>query len=87
MDRADVPLLCARLARAPTTVVCDVSGLTRVDAVTVEALARLQLTARRLNRRLIVRGADEGLLLLLTFMGLNDVLLPRSADPPPTTSR
>lgn len=86
--RADVPALCERLARAPTTtVICDLSELARVDAVTVEALARLHLTARRLNRRLIVRGADDRLLTLLTFLGLRDVLPFAPPDGPAPAER
>src|SRR5882762_7878198 len=52
IDRADVPALCTRLRAALEAsdalfVVCDVGELTKPDAVTIDALARLQLTARR----------------------------------------
>ena len=53
--------------------VCDVSGV-RADAVTVEALARLQLAARRHGCRVVLRGASPELLDLVAFMGLRDVL-------------
>ena len=58
--------------RPEAVVVCDVSGL-RADIVTVDALARLQLTARRLGRRIELRGTPE-LARLLAFVGLADVL-------------
>ena len=45
------------------------------DAVTVDALARLQLAARRLSCRLVLRNASPELLELVVFMGLADVLL------------
>lgn len=54
-------------------VVCDVGGL-RADIVTVDALARLQLTARRLGRRIELRGGTPQLTRLLAFVGLADVL-------------
>ena len=44
------------------------------DAVTVDALARLQLAARRLCCRLLLRNASPELLELVAFMGLADVL-------------
>ncbi|MBA3764584.1 MAG: STAS domain-containing protein, partial [Actinobacteria bacterium] len=56
------------------TLTCDVSDLTHPDAVAIEALARLQLTASRLGRRIEVRGACEQLRLLLNLAGLCDVI-------------
>ena len=44
------------------------------DAVTVDALARLQLAARRLSCRLLLRNASPELVELVAFMGLADVL-------------
>ena len=44
------------------------------DAVAVDALARLQLAARRLSCRLLLSNASPELLELVTFMGLTDVL-------------
>jgi ABC-type transporter Mla MlaB component len=55
-------------------VVCDVSALVDPDAVSVEALARLQLTARRLGRRIRLRHACGELKELLSLMGLREVL-------------
>ena len=76
---ADVPALCER-ARVllescdAGLVVCDVEGLVDPDAVTVDALARLQLTARRLGRRVRFLHACGELEELLGLMGLGDVL-------------
>src|SRR2546425_978631 len=53
--------------------VCDVDGIT-ADAVTVDALARLQLAAGRHQCRVRLRGASPELRQLVTFMGLRDVL-------------
>jgi hypothetical protein len=50
--------------------VCDVDP----DAVTVDALARLQLAAKRISCRLLLRNASPELLELVSFMGLSDVL-------------
>jgi hypothetical protein len=52
---------------------CDVSGVP-ADAVTVDALARLQLAARRSRCRVRLRNASDELLALVSFMGLADVL-------------
>ena len=61
-------------ARAPTEIVfCDVRGA-EADVATVDALARLQLTAKRLGCRLRLRNASAELLQLVAFMGLADVL-------------
>lgn len=58
---------------APTTIVVDVSGLAP-DAVTVDALARLQVAARRLGGEIRLRYAAEELLQLIAFVGLDAVL-------------
>jgi hypothetical protein len=55
-------------------VVCDVGAVTSPDAGTVEALARMQLTARRLGGRLMLRNACGELRDLLRVSGLSDVL-------------
>jgi ABC-type transporter Mla MlaB component len=54
-------------------VYCDVSTV-EPDAVTVDALARLQLGARRHGCRVRLRNASAELLELVDFMGLADVL-------------
>jgi ABC-type transporter Mla MlaB component len=53
----------------------DLSALACVDAGTVDALARLQLTARRSGATVRLRNASHELLELIDFMGLNEVLL------------
>lgn len=77
--RADIPALCARaydlLERCDSDLVaCDVRGLATPDAVTVDALARLQLTARRVGRRVRLRQACGELQELLSLMGLSEAL-------------
>ncbi len=79
IERAAIVALCDRarelLERAEVdALTCDVSDLTHPDAVAIEALARLQLTASRLGRRIEVRGACEQLRLLLNLAGLRDVI-------------
>ena len=76
--RADLPGLCERvcalLAENRAEVVrCEVDGV-EPDAVTVDALARLQLAARRYGCRVRLCGASDELLGLVSFMGLEDVL-------------
>jgi ABC-type transporter Mla MlaB component len=76
--RSDLPGLCNRvcclLERSDAAVVlCDVGGVA-ADAVTVDALARLQLAARRHGCQVRLRHASEELRELLAFMGVQDVL-------------
>jgi hypothetical protein len=81
---ADIPKLCERAASLLTTtdadLVCDVGGADP-DGVTVDALARLHLTARRLGRRLHVRHASRELANLLAFTGLCEVVPALCVDP------
>jgi ABC-type transporter Mla MlaB component len=66
--------VCAVLRESEAQVAfCDVAGL-EADAVTVEALARLQLGARRLGCQVRLQQASSELLQLVAFMGLTDVL-------------
>ena len=53
---------------------CDLRGVLP-DAVIVDALARLQLAARRHGCRLRLCNASKELLELVAFMGLAEVLL------------
>jgi STAS domain-containing protein len=55
-------------------VVCDVSALMDPDAATIDALARLQLTARRLGQQLRLRHASSELKDLLALVGLVEAL-------------
>jgi anti-anti-sigma regulatory factor len=57
-------------------VICDVGGLASADAVAVNALARLQLTALRLGRRIQLRQASAELQALLALVGLSEILPP-----------
>jgi len=78
ITRSDLPGLCTRVCRlleanpAPVAF-CDVRGVDP-DAVMVDALARLQLAARRHGCRVRLRGASDELRELVAFMGLGDVL-------------
>jgi ABC-type transporter Mla MlaB component len=76
--RSDLPGLCERicslLERSSACVaLCDVAGI-EPDAVAVDALARLQLAARRYACRVRLRNASSDLLGLVAFVGLEDVL-------------
>ena len=76
--REDLPGLCDRVcavlhAHGPGDARCDVAGV-EPDAVTVDALARLQLAARRLGCRVRLENASAELRELIAFMGLDDVL-------------
>ncbi|MGW7490203.1 STAS domain-containing protein [Streptomyces sp. NPDC054786] len=84
--RAEIPALCDRLrlllcARPGTTVRCDVRALAP-GATAVEALLRLQLTARRQGHVIRLCHVPDGLNRLLTVTGLTEVL---PADPPSGT--
>jgi ABC-type transporter Mla MlaB component len=76
--RSDLPGLsrrvCALLEQTGATeALCDVTGI-EADAVTVDALARLQLAARRHRCRIRLLGASKELRDLIAFMGLDAVL-------------
>jgi ABC-type transporter Mla MlaB component len=77
--RAEIPALSERARRLMEGVdadrlICDVGAITNPDAVTVDALARLQLTARRLGRHVRLEHASPQLRELLAFVGLSEVL-------------
>jgi ABC-type transporter Mla MlaB component len=76
--RADLPGLCERVCAllegsGAAVAYCDVRGV-EPDAVTVDALARLQLAARRRGCQVRLRGASDELRGLVAFMGLENVL-------------
>ena len=78
LQRTDLPGLytrvCALLtANRGATLACDVTGVA-VDAVAVEALARLQLGARRHDCTVRLLSAPRELIDLASFMGLRDVV-------------
>jgi anti-anti-sigma regulatory factor len=79
IDRAEIEAFCRRVLERiersdADPVVCDLGRVARPDAVTVEALARLQLEARRLGRRLVFRDACGELRDLVAFVGLDRAL-------------
>lgn len=66
--------VCALLNRSSATIAyCDVRGI-GADAVTVDALARLQLAAHRRGCQVRLRNVSAELRDLVAFMGLDDVL-------------
>jgi ABC-type transporter Mla MlaB component len=84
ITREDLPGLservCALMRRCgASVVVCDVCGV-EPDAVTVDALCRLQLAARRHGCKVRLQRASTELLEVVAFMGLTDVLPQESAD-------
>ncbi|WP_344321650.1 STAS domain-containing protein [Streptomyces macrosporus] len=87
ITRADIPALCERLGRLlsgtradPVTV--DVGECSAADLVTVEALARLQLTALRRGRRIRLGRADGDLRRLLAWTGLDEEVGAAAAPDP-----
>ena len=78
IERADLPGLCDRVCALlqearPKVAYCEVGGID-TDAVTVDALARLQLAAQRRGCQVRLRGASDELRALVAFMGLADVV-------------
>ena len=76
--RTDLPGLCERVralldASGAAVALCDVAGV-EPDAVTVDALARLQLAARRRRCQVRLHNASRELLELVDLMGLRNVL-------------
>jgi hypothetical protein len=62
------------MATPRRTIACDVGELAHPDAGTIDTLARLALTARRLGFELRLHRASEELVELLAFTGLSDAL-------------
>jgi ABC-type transporter Mla MlaB component len=76
--RDEIHAVCERARallerREADTAVCEVGALDP-DAVTIDVLARVQLTARRQGRRIELEGVSVELRELLVFAGLGDVL-------------
>jgi hypothetical protein len=65
----------------PSTIVYDVGALAP-DAAAIDALARLQLAARRLGLEIRLRHASSELLGLLAFVGLSEVLRVEASGQP-----
>jgi ABC-type transporter Mla MlaB component len=77
--RDDIPALCERARRLlegcdAGSVSCDVAALAEPDVVTIDALARLQLTALRLGYRVELQRARGPLVQLLVLSGMSGVL-------------
>jgi len=78
IGRDDLPGLCARVCalfseHGPGVVHCDVETVP-ADAVTIDALARLQLGARRYGCQVRLRHVSPDLRALVGFLGLDAVL-------------
>ena len=78
LGHADLPRLCDRVCAllersGAELALCDLRGAP-ADAVSVDALARPQLAARRHCCEVRLRNASRELLDLLAFMGLRGVL-------------
>ena len=77
--RLDIPVLCARARRLLESgdadrLICDMSAVADPDIVTIDALARLQLTARRAGSQVGLRNASRELRDLLDLAGLRSAL-------------
>jgi ABC-type transporter Mla MlaB component len=77
--RRDLPGLSARISALlegtdAAVAVCEVTGI-EPDVVAVDALARLQLAARRHGCEVRLRHASDELRELIALIGLDDVLV------------
>ena len=77
--RSDMAGLTERVCRlleekGAEIALCEVRNIPVPDAVTVEALARLQLAAQRNGCRVWLVNASQELHDLVAFMGLTDVI-------------
>jgi ABC-type transporter Mla MlaB component len=78
LTRADLPALCECVdtlleSSGADVMLCDVASADP-DAVTLDALARVRLAARRRGCETRLRGASTELVALLDFAGLRGVL-------------
>jgi ABC-type transporter Mla MlaB component len=74
-----IEALCRRVRRAlrgtdDIVLICDLQRVTEPDVTVIEALARMQLTARRLGRSIELRHACPQVQELVRLAGLADVL-------------
>lgn len=79
IGRDEAPALCERVRAAiegggPRRVICDVGLVREPDACTVDALARMQLTAHAAGGRLCLAGTSSDLRCLVALAGLAEVL-------------
>jgi ABC-type transporter Mla MlaB component len=78
ISRDELAGLCDRVCRLlgtakPDVAVCEAASVP-ADAVTVDALVRLQLLAHRIGCQVRLRNASQELLELVAFMGLAGVV-------------
>lgn len=78
ITRADLPGLSERVSTllgesGAGVAICDVHGI-EPSAMTVDALARLQLSAQRHRCQVRLCQASDELLELVAFMGLSEIL-------------
>ena len=57
-------------------IVVDVSSVTEPDCRTIDALAHIQLGARRLGQRIRLIGASDEMIRLIEVAGLEEALAP-----------
>jgi anti-anti-sigma regulatory factor len=79
LSPGDIPVLCRCLLGSlagikADIIVCDLSELGCADLVAIDALANLQLVARRRGSRLCLFNPSADLLELLALLGMCDVL-------------
>jgi hypothetical protein len=74
MGRQEGPVRTPNAEHDDGIVELDVSWLVPADLCAVDALARLQVVAARRGRWLVLHGADGGMLELLAFVGLAEVV-------------
>lgn len=76
---AELPEMCERTGvlledTAATVLVCDIGIFERPCAVLMDALARLRLVTKRLDRSMHLRNASDDMRALFGLAGLTDVL-------------
>ncbi len=79
IERADIPAVCERArmlmeSSRSRSFICDVGAVAAPDAVTIDVLARLQLTALRAGRRIGLRHVSSELRELLVYCGFSGVV-------------
>lgn len=79
VQRSEIQAVCERTRTllqgdATTDLVCDIAIFERPCAVLLDALARLELVAKRLERSMHLRNASPDMRALLGLTGLAEVL-------------
>ena len=79
VERADLPGLCERLRTSLSharidTALCHVDRFVTADLVTVDALARMQLAARRVGCAIRLGDVPEDLRELMAYVGLEQAV-------------